>query len=455
VRAAAVVLLVAIGCESEWVELSESPTGFSTPFDLGARVPPDTGPPLDHGGAILDAAAVPADSRFRLGQLLFFDRVLSGNMNVACATCHVPFASTTEPLPLSIGEGGTGTGPSRAVAEGHILPRNTSALFLRVDTPALFWDGRVEADLGGLQTPVDQPPGIATPLEALVLVPIVDRAEMRGQPGDQRADGLPNELALLEDTVAIADAVFARVQAIEAYDALLHAAFPGEAHGFGHLARAIVHFQVELWDREDSAWDRFRDGEPLSPEAEAGRQLFFGRAGCATCHSDSDFGSDTFHNLGVPPFGPGIGDDGLDEGRHEVTGTTGDRFAFRTPPLRNVRLTGPWMHNGAYETLEGALRHHLDPSAAWDGYDLSQLPRTLALEVRLDTERKAEVFANLSPELDRIGALSEPEIAQLLAFLGALDGDSELLRSPDTAVPAFVPSGLPVDVWPGGPHPFR
>ncbi len=75
--------------------------------------------------------------------------------------------------------------------------------------------------------------------------------------------------------------------------------------------------------------------------------------------------------------------------------------------------------------------------------------------MRLDAERKAEVFATLSPELDRIGALSDAEIAQLLAFLAALDGDSELFRSPDTAVPASVPSGLPVDVWPGGPHPFR
>jgi cytochrome c peroxidase len=434
------LLVASFGCETEWIEIG-GPTDAPTIPD-GGFGPPDAG--------------AEADPEFRLGQLLFFDRILSGNRNIACATCHIPFASTTEPIPLSIGEGAAGVGPTRTLDAGAILPRNTPSLFLSEGTESLFWDGRVERGGEGILSPIEQPPGIATPLEALVLVPIVDRAEMRGQVGDTAVGGLPNELAPLEDPVAIAQAVFGRVRAIPEYEALLHAAFPGEEHSFRHLARAIVRFQVELWDRQDSAWDRFDlHGEPLEPEADAGRQLFFGDAGCARCHSDADFGSPTFHNLGVPPFGPGIGDDGLDEGRFEVTGEVADRFAFRTPPLRNVRLTGPWMHNGAYATLEAALRHHLDPSGAWDRYDRSQLPSSLALDLRLDATRKAEVLATLSDQVQPSRPLTEREVDQLLAFLKALDGDSELLRSPDTAVPPAVPSGLPVDGWPGGPHPFR
>ncbi len=439
-RYLALLLIVSLGCETEWIDIT-GPTDRPGVADLGAFEP-------DGGHR--------AEAEFQLGQALFFDRVLSGNKNVACATCHVPFTSTTETLPLSIGEGGTGTGPTRSIGDGVVLPRNTSALFVSASTRALFWDGRVQADGATIVSPIAQPPGIATPLEALVLVPIHDRDEMRGHPGDRTADGFRNELAELEDPLAVADAVFARVAAIPDYVDLLHRAYPGETHGFQHIARAIVRFQLELWDRRDSAWDRFElDGEPLEGEAEAGRRLFFGDAGCVRCHSGDDFGGDEFHNLGVPVFGPGKGDDGLDEGRFEVTGDPADRFAFRAPPLRNARLTGPWMHNGAYETLEGAVRHHLDPDAAWDDYALNQLPNSLALTVRLDAEMKEEVFATLSDGVRPLRPLSEREIDQLLSFLKALDGDSELLRSPTTAVPLFVPSGLPVDVWPGGPHPFR
>lgn len=432
------LLTLLLGCDSRWVEISTS-------GDAPPSIMTDAGSPVEA-----------LNAEFRLGQALFFDRVLSGNKNIACATCHVPFASTTETLPLSIGEGGTGTGPTRSIGDGVVLPRNTSGLFVSASSSALFWDGRVETRGGAIVAPIAQPAGTATALEALVLVPIHDREEMRGQPGDRTLDGLPNELAELEDPIAVAQAVFARVMGIPEYVDLLQRAYPGEVHGFQHIARAIVHFQLELWDRRDSAWDRFDlHGEPLDLEADAGRRLFFGDAGCARCHSGDDFGGDDFHNLGVPVFGPGKGDNGLDEGRFEVTGDAADRFAFRTPPLRNTRLTGPWMHNGAYETLEGAVRHHLDPSAAWDGYALSQLPNSLALGVRLDAEMKVEVFGTIAEDVRPSRPLSEREIAQLLAFLRALDGDSELLRSPSTAVPLFVPSGLPVDVWPGGPHPFR
>lgn len=440
-RFCALLLVAAFGCDTEWIDVGDSPTDRPTELDLGT--------PFFDGGE-------DGDPEFVLGQALFFDRELSGNRNVACATCHVPFSSTTETLPLSIGEGGTGTGPTRSIGEGAVLPRNTSGLFLSASSGALFWDGRVERNGGSIASPIAQPPGIRTPLEALVLVPINDREEMRGQPGDITSDGFRNELADLDDPIAVAQAVFARVIAIPEYAELFHRAYPGEAHGFEHIARAIVHFQLELWDRRDSAWDRFDlHGEPLEPDAQVGSELFFGDAGCSRCHSGEDFGGDDFHNLGIPAFGPGKGDDGIDEGRFEVTGDPADRFAFRVPPLRNTRLTGPWMHNGAYATLEGAVRHHLDPESAWDGYALSQLPESLATTVRLDAEMKGEVFATVTDAVRPLRPLTELEIHQLLQFLKALDGDSELLRSPSTAVPIAVPSGLPVDVWPGGPHPFR
>lgn len=409
--------------------------------------------------------ASPLEAQFRLGQLLFFERELSGNRNIACASCHFPFATTVENLPLSLGQGATGLGPSRSRSEGAVLPRNSMALFAQADAPALFWDGRVERlPDGTISAPVPLPEGLNTTDEALVLLPLFDRSEMRGDVADFDVFGQPNELAEIDDSRAFARALMERVLRFDDYAFLFSEAFPGETPTFAHLARAIVHFRQELWSHAESDWD-LREEAPVTRAAEAGAALFFGDAGCARCHGGSDFGGDGFFNIGVPQLGPGFAPmmsdgttdlrPGLDEGRFNTTGDPEDRFAFRVPTLRNVRMTGPWMHNGAYASLEAAVRHHLDPQAALEGYDAAGLPPSIAETVQNDITTQVLILETLSDQVQPLRPLSDSDIALLLEFLAALDSERERTSLPSSGVPDFVPSGLEVDRWPGGPHPFR
>ncbi|HJK95273.1 MAG TPA: cytochrome c peroxidase [Polyangiaceae bacterium LLY-WYZ-15_(1-7)] len=440
--------LLALGCGDQ---------GFGTVgdgfvSDAGVGEPPTGDLPEDFEAA-----------RLRLGQALFFERELSGNRDTSCASCHVPFLTTTEPLPLAVGQGAAGVGPSRRRAEGAIQPRNTTDLFNRDDpaSAALFWDGRVERLRDGtLVAPVALPPGLNTPLEAQALLPILDRGEMRGQPGDVAVDGRPNELAALpdDDPAAVWAAVLDRLLAIPEYVELLHRAFPDEPLGPALVARALAHFQRELWEVRDSRFDAFEaEGDPglLTPDEHAGRALFFGDAGCARCHSGPLLSDQRFHNLAVPQLGPGKDPEtGLDEGRFLVTGEPADRFRFRTPSLRNVALTPPYMHDGAYATLEAAVRHHLDPESALRAYDGAHLPASLRDTLHADPATLDALLATLDDPRP-LRPLTDAEVAQLLAFLGTLTAEIEVVKGPGHGVPARVPSGLPVDVWPGGPHPHR
>ncbi len=121
----------------------------------------------------------------------------------------------------------------------------------------------------------------------------------------------------------------------------------------------------------------------------------------------------------------------------------GDRFAFRTPPLRNVAVTGPWMHNGAYQRLEDAVAHMLDPETALHRYDPQQLPAGLQPTVRLEEAMIDTVLATLDPLLWTPVELSEPEFDDLMSFLAALTSPStvDLVR----AIPDEVPSRLTVE----------
>ncbi|MCA9984868.1 MAG: hypothetical protein KDE59_11260, partial [Anaerolineales bacterium] len=193
----------------------------------------------------------------------------------------------------------------------------------------------------------------------------------------------------------------------------------------------------------DAPWDRYLQGDQaaLSPDALQGAILFYGEAGCATCHAGPLLTDLQFYNLGVPQVGPGKGfEEPLDYGRARETGDARDLFAFRTPPLRNVAITGPWMHNGAFLTLEATIRHHLNPAASAAAYDLSQLSPLVQAE---STSDPAILLAALQVDSfqARNQALSDSEMQQLLAFLASLTSPS---AGNPNLIPASVPSGLTV-----------
>jgi cytochrome c peroxidase len=404
----------------------------------------------------LDPGPRPSAAKLRLGQLLFFDKLLSGNRDTACATCHHPSFFTDDALSLSIGTGGTGLGPTRVKgATRPFVARNATDVFNRgsLEWTTMFWDMRVSgtSNTGRYATPAGAllPSGLESVLAAQAMFPVTGRDEMRGMVGD-----LNNELAALADTdfQGMWSAEMARILAIPAYQRLFADAYPrvpASDLGFQHAANAIAAFESAAFTRLDSPWDRYvaGDNRALNTPAKRGALLFYGRAGCVRCHSGKLFTDQKAHNIAVPQFGPGKAPSTpLDFGHGNITGNSSDRFTFRTPPLRNVVVTGPWMHNGAYTTLGGALIHHLSPADALVNYDVSQLSPELQPTVRNDPATTAAVLATLDPLVQKPLVLSDRDLDELMTFLGALTSPS--LGLLPLVIPDEVPSGLPVDRLP-------
>jgi len=391
-----------------------------------------------------------------LGQALMFDKLLSGNRDVSCATCHNPRSSTTDHLSLSIGTGGSGAGSTRTLAAARQFnPRNAQELFNRghAEFRRMFWDGRVSQSAGGqLETPAgaELPPGLASALAAQAMFPVITRHEMRGQPGDLDRFGAPNELAELDDgdRTAIWNALMARVLAIPEYIAMFQAAYPGVPTaelGFQHAANAIAAFETDAFTTVNSPLDRYLGGNAaaLGQAEKRGALLFFGQAKCGSCHLGPHLTDNLFHSVNVPQLGPGMGsDEPEDRGRELVTANAADRFGFRTPPLRNVDLTGPWMHDGAYTTLEAAVRHYLDAELALRNYDASQLREDLRGTHLSNPATLEAMTATIDSRYTPL-ALSNEEVADIVSFLRSLTDPaaSDLAGT----IPASVPSGLPVD----------
>ena len=440
-------------------------------------VPP---PPPPAGGLTLDQqlrqqlrqwlivpiGPMPAESPalVQLGQALMFDKILSGNRDVSCATCHEPQLTVGDGIALSIGTGGTGTGPDRTLGAGRaFVPRNSPTLLnVGLGQNYIFWDGRVsELGFGGPVGPggsngFDTPAGSALPvglpnlLAAQAMFPVTNRHEMRGNPGDVDVFGNPNELAQYADTqfAQIWYALMQRLLAIPEYVDMFHAAFPGTpdyALGFQHAATALAAFQRSAMIRTSSPFDRYlaRDDAALTTAAKRGAVLFFGEAQCGSCHNGPFLGGNGFANVGVPQLGPGTGAAvPLDKGFGETLNNTFYEFAFRVAPLRNVELTAPYMHNGAYATLEAVIRHYDDVPFAQLNYDVSQLPPELRGTHHGDPATVSAVLQTLDFRVQRPRSFSDTEQSDLLAFLKSLtDPAARDLRS---LAPARVPSGLPI-----------
>lgn len=410
-----------------------------------ANVKPPTNPPP------------PPPALVKLGEALFWDPILSGNRDISCATCHHPNLGTGDALSVSIGTNGFGLGQQRQFGNAReLVPRNATPLYNLgyKEWRVIFWDGRVSEDPEtGFHTPASDrlPDGLDSVLAAQAMFPVTSRDEMRGYRGDVDIFGQPNELAVIVDYKArpVWEALMARLLAIPGYVDLFRAAYPEvplDELGFQHAANAMAAYEIAVFTFEDSPFDRYLRGDQsaLSEEAKQGAMLFYGKAGCASCHSTGLLTDQKFYNLAVPQIGDGKGrEQPLDLGRARETGSDCDRFAFRTPPLRNVAITGPWMHNGAFTTLEAAVRHHLDPKTSLQNYDPSQLSELLKDTCQNQPQTIAAILQWYTPYNPSEGVtLTDEEMRQLLAFLESLTSPSALDLS--HTIPASVPSGLPV-----------
>lgn len=425
-------------------------------------------------------------AKVKLGQALFFDPLLGGNQDVSCATCHHPSTATADGRSRAVGTQAyvskgrrLPVGFSLVDVEGRdpilmgfnssgaahpFTPRNSPDLFNRGDSEwrTMFWDSRThQKEEGGFavnnmrisKSPghyqVEMPDIIENVLAAQAMMPVLSDDEMRGTKGETAVTGQKNEVGQIlgHNEEKIWAALMERILKIDEYRKLFSDAYPelsSEDLHFAHAANAIAAFEIDAFTFHDSPWDRFLAGEDdaLNERQLAGADLFYGKANCSTCHTGRLLTDQEAHNVGVIPIGPGPDlDKDNDFGiAHRSNAGLDQKYAFRTPPLRNVELTAPYMHNGAYQTLEGAVRHQLDPVAGLENYDKTQLEPEFRGAVHDDEKTIKDVKKTLSEKFQNPPALSEEEISLLVDFLKALTSPSA--RDLEHTIPATVPSGL-------------
>ncbi len=398
----------------------------------------------------------------KIGQLLFYDKVLSGNQNISCGTCHHHDLAGGDGLSLGIGEGGSGLGTKRTggVGDDKIkkrIPRNAPALWNigHKEINVLFHDGRLEIDDiygNGFNSPAEEwlPEGLDNIVAAQALFPLTAQFEMAGNPRENQIAGA------IHDRIDAAWPIVAkRVRVIPEYADMFVAAFDDVDTDLDinitHIGNALSHFIISEWQSFDSPYDAYLAGTPLPEDADRGRALFFGKGKCSDCHNGPLLSDQGFHAIGLPAFGPGrtrrFDSIARDVGRMGKSDRLEDAYKFRTPALRNVALTGPYGHNGAYATLEGIVRHHLQPlqaRAAWTPEDanLPQADWIAAVDfiVQQDTREMArqEAAIGITPV-----KMTDGEVADIVAFLNALTGTTAETRP--LGRPDAVPSGLTVD----------
>jgi cytochrome c peroxidase len=415
------------------------------------------------GAALADPISlddfVDADpAQARIGQLLFYDKILSGNRNISCGTCHHHDQAGGDGLSLGIGEGGIGVGPDRTAEDiRKRIPRNAPSLWNigHNSIDLLFWDGRLEVSDqfdNGFDSPAEEwlPAGLDNIVAAQSLFPLTAQFEMAGNPGENDIAG-----ATHDRIDAAWPIIEARIRAEPEYVRLFMQAFENVNESSDitivEIGNAMGAFITTEWRSFDSPYDAWLTGTPLPDSAERGRDLFFGTAGCASCHSGPLFSDQDFHALGLPAFGPGrtrsFDKMPRDVGRMGETDLLSDAYRFRTPSLRNVALTAPYGHNGAYPNLGDMIRHHLDPVGARTAWttDMAALPVAPWMGgVDFAIQQDSREMARQQAVLDIVPVtMNATQVADIEAFLHALTGN--MAEERPLGRPATVPSGLPVD----------
>jgi len=314
------------------------PTMFNTKIIEvdGVRVP-DIGP-------LPTAVPIPATNlnyktKVKLGEQLYFDGRLSQNGAISCAFCHTPGLGFADPKQVSVGVGGKRGG------------RQAPTVYNTVFNPVQFWDGR------------------AGSLEEQAIGPIVNPVEM-----GETHENVVKKLSQIKGYVTQFQLVF------------------GTGISMQGIAEAIAAYERTIIST-NSAFDQYVLGDKtaMNEEAQRGMALFKGKARCMLCHNDSNFTDNQFHNLGVPQVGPMK----EDLGRYYVTRRPEDKGAFKTPTLRSIVETAPYMHDGVFKTLEEVV----------DFFD-----------------QGGGKNSNLSPLMKPLG-LTKEEKTNLIAFLKALKGE--------------------------------
>jgi cytochrome c peroxidase len=383
-----------------------------------------------------------------LGQALAFDRELSGNRDLSCMTCHLSRTATVDGRSVAIGQGATGLGTARTHPDGRFVHRNAPPLFNLHAMSTLTWDGRVFVDKNG----VVRTPGAnllasqravleCGTASALPLFPVLSRAEMRGESG--------NELAAVPDEKHQRTWKFLmrRLGVFPEYRTMFESAYPGQVFdsmSFAHAGNAMGCWIVNVFQAANTPWDRMLAGndDAMTETQLRGARAFLTTARCSQCHKGSLFSDSRFHNVAVPQVGPGFGNgpDGKDDfGRMRQTGDPRHRYQFRTPPLRNVELTGPYGHDGAIVSLRDWVSHYSQSDAKLQSYNPGQLEPLLQGTLQ---PTASDILLTRDTRLRNL-VIPDQTVDEITEFLKALTDPAS--RDLSRFVPARVPSGLPVD----------
>jgi len=281
-------------------------------------------------------------ARVELGKMLFFDPRLSGSNWISCATCHNPAMGWSDGLPTAIGNGMT------------TLKRATPTIVNTVFNELQMWDGRFHS------------------LEEQAVGPMQAPGEMNSTMDD----------------------ILSKLKSMPGYVEGFDRAYPGEGITKDTVAKAVASFERTIIS-QGAPFDAWVHGKnrAISPSAQRGFDLFTGKANCVACHSGPNFTDEGFHNIGLG---------GDDPGRFAKLPIKISKGAFKTPTLRDVALTAPYMHNGAYRTLEEVIDHY---------------------------DRGGDDRSNLDPSIHPLG-LSVLEKKDLLQFLTTLSGKQVAISLP-------------------------
>lgn len=281
-------------------------------------------------------------SKAALGKRLFSEKILSKDSSVSCASCHKPEFAFADTAAFSTG------------IYGKLTGRNTPSVLNMKNRPYYFWDGR------------------AASLQEQALMPIENPDEM----------GLP------------ADEAVKRLNRSPLYTNLFYKVFKQKPTK-KNLADALAAFEQTL-ETVNSRFDDWSNGiGKLSVQEERGRQLFVGqKAKCFECHSMEDFTDDEFRNIGI--FN---GQDFNDSGRYRISRKTADIGRFKTPGLRNVAVTPPYMHNGRFKTLEQVISFYNNPQMFVD--EPKNMDPLLKRPLGLSLQEEKDIIAFLHSLTDR------------------------------------------------------
>jgi len=377
-QSAAILILTALvaGCGSATGTAGSAGSGGDVPGTGGsagnggtAGAPielPSLPWPLTAFPELPDIAIDVPEARIELGNLLFFDPVLSIDSETACGTCHSEFWGMSDGLPLGVGNGaGLPAGPPR---EGpNVSRRNSLSLFNLAFRESLFWDGRSDS------------------LQEQAIMPLLDENELNLDP----------------------DIAIDRLAAVPEYVELFAAAFPEDPRVTSdNLAAALAAFQRTFVSNR-SLYDAYIKGHLGTLDDELIEGMFrFAEMGCHDCHAPPLFESEIFANRNIPAI------DGIeDEGLAEITELPEDVGKFRTPSLRNAVVTEPYFHNGSVDTLADAVEHELGQSGLpFTDEDVRLIERFINKALRDETR------AALRPRTVPSG-LPVPVDGQLFPFL--------------------------------------